>query len=288
MTPSRATQLRAGFGTVWARFASSPYSVLLVTCTFTILLYIFIVPRHYYHSAGNRRALAIAFLCGALVGVSEISTRYRDEQIKAVLSPDGLAYIICNGALSTFALILIFHFQNSVNAFSVFKNNLLTAAIAAGFGATAVMRTRIAVIKTPDNKDVSIGPDIVIHQLLSLVDRRIDRWRSAIRQKIIVEHFGELIALGPPVQASEYLLASLLSFQNLDTEEKKNLSSTIKDNMKPSYSTNLQLAALGFLFLTVVGEENFASVLEKAKAIQGPPPPPVPPSSPSVSPPRTP
>jgi hypothetical protein len=112
----------------------------------------------------------------------------------------------------------------------------------------------------------------------------IDTERSAIRQKIIVDHFNELAALGPPIQASEYLLASLLSFQNLDAEEKKNLANTINDNMKPNYSKNLQLAALGFLFLTVVGEENFASVLEKAKAIQGPPAPPVPPTSGAVPP----
>ena len=103
------------------------------------------------------------------MGATKILSRYRDEQVKAILSPDGLLYVPFNGAISTFALILIFRFENSVPALTVFKGNSLTAAIAAGFGSTAITRTRIAVIKGTDNKDVSIGPDIVINLLLSMM-----------------------------------------------------------------------------------------------------------------------
>lgn len=236
----------------------------------TGLIYICLVPWHYYSDDHNFRALAIAFLSGALVGATEILSRYRDEQVKAILSPDGLLYVLFNGAISTFALILIFRFENSVPALSVFKGNSLTAAIAAGFGSTAIMRTRIAVIKGTDNKDVSIGPDIVINLLLSMIDRRIDRWRAARRQEIIATHFPQLKALGSIDQASQYLMSSLLSFQNLNDSEKQQFSDTVDRNKKSGSDVNVQFQALGFLFLTVVGEENFASALAKAKEIQGP------------------
>jgi hypothetical protein len=254
----------------------------------TALIYIGLVPWHYYSDDHNVRALAIAFLSGALVGATEILSRYRDEQVKAILSPDGLLYVLFNGAVSTFALILIFRFENSVPGLSFFKGNSLTAAIAAGFGSTAIMRTRIAVIKGTDNKDVSIGPDIVINLLLSMIDRRIDRWRAARRQEIIATHFPQLKALGSIDQASQYLMSSLLSFQNLSDSEKQQFSDTVDRNKKGGSDVNVQFQALGFLFLTVVGEENFASALAKAKEIQGPAAPPPVPATPTVAPPAIP
>jgi len=238
---------------------------------FVILLipvYAWLIPSHFYSGGDHVRAIVIAFLCGALVGVTEIASRYRDEQMKAILSPDGLLYVVINGALSSFALVIIFHFQYSVAAFGALKDNPLTAAIAAGFGATAIMRTRLAVIKGSDNKEISIGPDIVISLVLSMIDRRIDRWRANIRQQIVADHFSEIKSLGSIEQASQYLLASLLAFQNLSDTEKQQFTDTLERNKKNISDVNIQFQALGFLFLTAVGEENFESALQKAKAMQ--------------------
>jgi hypothetical protein len=206
------------------------------------------------------------YICGGLVGVTEIASRYRDEQLKAILSPDGLVYVLFNGAISSFALILIFQFRGTP-PFSSFKSTLL-AAIAAGFGATAIMRTRLAVIKGSDNKEISIGPDIVINLLLSMIDRRIDRWRAARRQLIVADHLGTLKALGTVEQTTQYLFAALLAFQNLSEAEKQQFIDTIKANKEKISDVNIQFQAVGFLFLTIVGEENFESALEKAKKIK--------------------
>ncbi|MDQ3172605.1 MAG: hypothetical protein M3Q91_02715 [Acidobacteriota bacterium] len=46
------------------------------------------------------RALVAAFMFGALVGLAEIASRYRDEPLKAVGSPYGLVYLFLNGYLS--------------------------------------------------------------------------------------------------------------------------------------------------------------------------------------------
>jgi len=233
-------------------------------------IYLFLIPWHYYTDQGaiNAQALGLAFLCGALVGLAEIASRYRDEQVKAIISPDGMIYIVFNGAISTLALILIWHFRENP-AFTMLKNNPLSAAIAAGFGATAIMRTRLAVIKGSDNKDVSIGPDIVLSLLLSMIDRRIDRWRSLQRQRIIAQHFDDLKALGSIDDASEYLLGSLISFQNISEADKKAVNDQIQQNKAAKVrDPYIQLTTLGYIFLTVAGEENFVQVLIEAKNLQ--------------------
>jgi hypothetical protein len=249
----------------------SPYFTVVVCLICLVPIYLFLIPWHYYtdHWATNAQALGLAFLCGALVGLTEIASRYRDEQVKAIMSPDGVAYILFNGAISTFALILIWHFQNNP-AFTFLKDNPVGAAIAAGFGATTIMRTRIAVIKGTDNKDVSIGPDIVVSLLLSMIDRRIDRWRSLQRHLMIEQSFNDLRALGSVDDASEYLLASLVSFQNISEADKKAVNDQIQQNKTAKVrDPYIQLTTLGYIFLTIAGEENFHQALKEAKTVQG-------------------
>lgn len=251
-------------------FVAWPYATLLLALVCLAPIYLCLIPHHYYtdNGATNARGLGLAFLCGALVGLTEIASRYRDEQMKAITSPDGMVYILFNGAISTFALILIWHFQDNP-AFTVFRNNPLGAAIGAGFGATAIMRTRLAVIKGSDNKDVSIGPDIVLSLLMTMIDRRIDRWRSLRRQRIIAQYFDELKALGSTDDASEYLLGSLVSFQNIGETDKKEVNAQVQQNKAAKVrDPHIQLTTLGYIFLTVVGEENFDQVLKEAKNLQ--------------------
>jgi hypothetical protein len=247
-----------------------PYFTVALGLICLVPIYLWLIPWHYYTDqwAVNARALGLAFLCGALVGLTEIASRYRDEQVKAITSPDGLVYILFNGAISTFALILVWHFADNP-AFTVLKNNPLGAAIAAGFGATAIMRTRIAVIKGSDNKDVSIGPDIVLSLLMTMIDRRIDRWRSLRRQRIIAQSFSDLRALGSIDDASEYLLGSLVSFQNISETERKEVNDQIERNKTAKVrDPYIKLTTLGYIFLTVVGEENFDQVLKEAINLQ--------------------
>src|SRR6266446_3938723 len=134
---------RNGSPGIWKILFGWPYSTVVFGLLCLIPIYLLLIPHHYYHDhwATNARALGLAFLCGALVGLTEIASRYRDEQVKAITSPDGVVYILFNGAISTFALILVWHFRDNP-AFTALKDNPLAAAIAAGFGATAIMRTR--------------------------------------------------------------------------------------------------------------------------------------------------
>lgn len=241
-----------------------PFFLLVVVLT---ILFFTLIPEHLRPASnpGRVRAILGALLFGALVGMSEIASRYRDEPLKAVISPYGLIYEVLNGYISILALFLIFHFSDKFGP--VAQDNLL-AAITAGFGASVVMRTRIAVIKGADGREVSVGPDYVISIVLQMIDTNIDRWRAVRRQGILSENFERIRQLGEFSSAWRYLLASLLAFQNLDDARKKTLSDTYNDYQAQKLPDDIKRLGLGFLFLTLVGESNFGKVLDCAASLR--------------------
>jgi len=237
-----------------------------------------------------------AFVFGSLTGVTEVGSRYRDEPFKTVVSPYGLIYVVVNGAISLLALLLVLHYKD-LFPFVGDGSDKLKAAIVAGFGATLLMRSKIAVVKSADNKDIAVGPDIVVSMLLKIVDTNIDRLRSVRRQRILRDNFEMLRALGTFKDSFTYLFNSLLAFQNLDDTLKKQVSDTYVSYLalKPEdVPDDIKRLALGFIFLTLVGESNFSSILEGALAIKRTAAastatqPPAPPAGPAASPPGTP
>jgi hypothetical protein len=216
---------------------------------------------------GRWRAALLAFVCGALVGTSEIVTRYRDEPLNALLrSPFGPIYVAVNGYLSFLATLIIARYPGQ---FPSVANDQLLVGVAAGFGASVVMRTRLAVIKGSDNRDISIGPDAVITGLLQMVDKNIDRFRAARRQALVVQLMPPMRTLGDFPTAARYLLASLLAFQNLDENLKTQLNAIVKDYEAQSLPPDIKYMALGFVFLTIVGEKHYQAVLTNALALSG-------------------
>ena len=220
------------------------------------------------------RAAVFASICGALVGVAEIASRYRDEPFNAIRSPYGLVYVILNGTLSFLAFFLIEHYSDSFQALG----DRFLKALAAGFGAGAVMRTRLAILKGEGDKEISVGPDYVITVLLNMFDENIDRARARRRQTIVIDNLPKIRGLGSFKRAADYLLASLLAFQNMSEDEKKLLNEIISNYEDQPLPDDIKYLALGFVFLTLVGESHYGDVLDNAAKIQagqGDNPPPV-------------
>jgi hypothetical protein len=248
------------------KFLASKYLPVGGLVLFFVVVYFVLIPESIRCcDPGRYRAIIAALLFGSLVGASEIASRYRDEPLKAVRSPFGLAYVAINGGLSVLALFFIFHFKSFFGSVS---QDYLTAALAAGFGAAAVMRTRVAVIKGGDGKDVSIGPDYVINVVMGVINTGIDRWRAVRRQEILRANFPKLVQLGDFASAWLYLMTSLLAFQNLDASTQKTLNDTYNDYQAQKYGDDIKRLGLGFLFLTLVGESNFEALLDSAVAIK--------------------
>ena len=249
----------------FADFLKQYYPLLLLALAL-LLLSIMLIPGNILGtSAGRARAVYAAFIFGALVGVAEIASRYRDEPLKAVLSPFGLIYEALNGFLSVLAIFLIFYYEQR---FETVAGDPLLAALTAGFGAAVVMRTRIAVLKSPDGTDIAIGPDQVITTLLQVIDTNIDRWRAVRRQTILRNSFDRLRDLGEFEEAWTYLGASMLAFQNLDDAQRKALNETYNDYKARQQPDDIKRLGVGFIFLTLVGETNFDKVLECAAQIR--------------------
>src|ERR1700722_930687 len=175
----------------------------------------------------SKRAAILAFVFAASVGVSEIISRYRDEPIEACRNPFGLLYIFFNGILGVFALCIVCRYSDKFGFAAGQHAPIFLSALLAGFGSSAVMGTCLMVLKGADNKDVSVGPDIVIKILLQTVDQYVDRARAFDRLQIVSRSLPNLRTLAVKLKdfrtLADYLLTSLLAFQNLDEERKKQL-----------------------------------------------------------------
>ena len=219
----------------------------------------------------SMRGVVWTFIFGASVGASELVSRYRDEPLRAFGTPFGLMYVLLNGMLGVFALFIIFRYPEKFSFPAGQPVPAFLGALLAGFGSLAVMRTRLMVLKSAENKEISIGPDIVIKIFLQMVDQYVDRDRAANRLDIVTVNLGNLKALAARFknfrQVADYLLTSLLAFQNLDEERKKQLQDVFSQYDQQQVPDDIKYLAMGFVFLTLVGENQFEGVL--VKAVQG-------------------
>src|SRR2546421_2418776 len=86
------------------------YGFFFLLVAILVVIFLLLIPGITNSEMNQVRALAAAFLFGALVGLAEIASRYRDEPLKAVKSPYGLVYLFLNGYISLLAFLLIVKF----------------------------------------------------------------------------------------------------------------------------------------------------------------------------------
>lgn len=208
---------------------------------------------------------SLAILFGELVGFSEISTRYRDEPLRAIFNKFGISYLLVNGFLSGCAFALMRAYGDKI--LPDVKDPFLTATIA-GFGAMIVLRSKLFVFRTDDGKEIPIGPDLVITSILRIMDRKIDRWRASRRQQIVFELAKRIAAAARNDPSfddpNNFVLISLASFQNLSTEEKQQITDTTSQlQEKFKDRPNLFKAmVLGFVVLDIAGEDNLSAIMQ--------------------------
>jgi len=204
---------------------------------------------------------AATFLFGALVGFAEILSRYRDEPLLATFTNSGMSYLAINGIISTVAFAILRKYPTQI--FSGLKDDLLLTAVVAGFGAMSVFRSKLFSFKSGDGTEVPIGPAIVLDTILKMIDHKIDRHRATARQTRV---FNSMFEIRDFSGTSDYVEASLNSFQNLSADDKRAISEGIKDlKTTTNWPDSLKCLALGFVFLTVAGDENFDLVVSNVK-----------------------
>jgi hypothetical protein len=203
----------------------------------------------------------LSFVLGALAGLSELISRYRDEPFSAAANIYGGGYLTLNGVLAAAAYGLLARYPKQILA--PLSGDPIMMALTAGFGAMAIFRSKLFIFKAEDGKEYPIGPSIVMETFLGLLDRKIDRRRAAARQRRV---FDSLKDVGHFKDVADYLEASLLSFQNLTQQEKSDIAAVIRQyKEQTAWPEALRIMAVGFAFLTIAGEENFDEVIEGLK-----------------------
>src|SRR5262249_14743193 len=134
----------------------------------------------------TRIAWAFAsFVFGAIVGLSEILSRYRDEPLLAAGHLSGSTYVCMNGVISFFAFVVLRKYSQQI--FPALKDDYFFTAVVAGFGAMAAFRSKFFTFHSADGKDYPIGPAIVLDTILKTIDSKIDRRRATERQEQVFE-----------------------------------------------------------------------------------------------------
>ncbi|MCC7175597.1 MAG: hypothetical protein IT159_10405 [Bryobacterales bacterium] len=197
---------------------------------------------------------ALVAALGALVGLAELVSRYRDAPAGAVRTTPGVVYVLLNVAASAAALALV-----RVNSwtFGATGGSLRWTQVAvAGIGAMALFRTSLFTIRAGD-RDIGVGPGSFLQIFRDAADRAVDRVRASDRSLRV----DNLMTGVDYTKAREGLIPYCLALmQNVPDEDQQKMIHAVEllDNepVEPGIKTRI----LGLHLMNVVGGD----VLEAA------------------------
>jgi hypothetical protein len=189
---------------------------------------------------------------GAMVGIGELVSRYRDEPGRIFRALAAWLYLGLNvgGAAIGMGLALAFDWRFGVATTSGDTALRWTRILVAGTAAMALLRSSLFTVRI-GSQDVGIGPSSFLQSLLMATDRAVDRVRAADRNRIT----GELLAGISFAKACDVLPAHCLGLmQNLSKEEQEALGRQIAALKSAAGTDAAKSMLLGLALLNVVGE----------------------------------
>lgn len=207
----------------------------------------------------------IAFGLGIILGMVELMARYRDEPLSLFGSVYTWTYMLFNGLLASLSLFLIIklNLDFTPEGATSTDSQIIYNIMMAGFGGAAFFRSSVMQTRSGD-KDVSVGPGLVIDIALSILDRAVDRYRAEQRSNRIsqiikgysVRQVGQIIT--PYCIA---LMQNLSASERSDIEAKAAAALEAEDDMLASdESSDVKAAVLALQIANLVGFD----VLDKA------------------------
>jgi hypothetical protein len=195
-------------------------------------------------------------LIGALVGIGELVSRYRDAPVKALLTWSAGLYVAVNLASSVVALALIRAFDWGFGQTGDARE--MTQVLVAGFGALALFRSSLFLVRVGD-QDVGVGPSSFLQILLAAADRDVDRQRARARAQL-VGNVMQGVEFGKAIVALPTFCLTLM--QNVPADVQEDLGSEIKELATTDMNEDVKTLNLGLRLMNVVGP----NVLEVAVA----------------------
>lgn len=193
----------------------------------------------------------VVFLLGALVGVTELLSRYKDAHRATFKSLSSLFYIFMNGLAAYLALFLMYTFNwAECSAGGCIPSETVQHVLMAGFGGMAVLRASVMTL-TIQGSEVGIGPAAIIQIFLKVADRGTDRARASVRADAILKLMG-------PVsfdKSSTTLPTTCFALmQNVSAEEQALVSGQVVALQNDDMPSEVKSYLLGLALLPIVGE----------------------------------
>ena len=213
----------------------------------------------------NYWPIVTASALSALLAISELVTRYRDDPTAAVLSTPAVVYVAVNVAAALGALYLIHVFGLSFGAKGTARE--VTQVLVAGLGSAALFRTSLFNVSVGD-EIIGIGPSAILSIILAAADRAVDRQRAVIRA-VRAEELMKGISFSK--NADELLAYCVATLQNVAPSEAKAIENRISDlqnSKNDNISDTIKSYILGLDLLTLVGDQVLEQATVQIKAMQ--------------------
>jgi len=198
----------------------------------------------------------VAALLGALVGGTELISRYRDAPQSALLSRPAWVYMFLNVAASALALALARTYGWTFGATG--PSQRWTQVFLAGIGAMALFRTSLFTVRAAD-KDLNVGPGLFLQTLRDAADREVDRARAHARNIAVAQLMQGVDFAKASVILVPYCLALM---QNVSDTEQQELLSAGKTLAGDPMDSAIKGRILGLQLMKVVGPVVLAAAVE--------------------------
>jgi hypothetical protein len=200
---------------------------------------------------------------GALVGIVELVSRYRDDPVRALSQLPAVMYIAFNIGASILALYLILEIKPE---WLVGKDGDLNKVTPAGWilivfvaGTAALAFFRSSLFRTKiDEVSVPVGPALILDSLLGALDRAVDRSIATPRSEAIKRIMDEVDFDKAQEALSSYCIALM---QNLPPDESRRLANRLNEIRASTTPKEIKVLNLGLALLNTFGED----VLDKAR-----------------------
>ncbi len=225
----------------------------------------------------------IVAIVGGLLGMCELLSRYRDEPWRAIYNIPAIVYVLINAVAATLALWLLNVLEPRFGLDPVKDADKLrlTWILVGGLGAMAFFRSSFFIFRVGD-KDVPLGPSLIMQVLLDVTDRAVDRGRAAPRGMFVSDIMNGIDYDKASLALPAYCFALM---QNVTQQEQSTIGQQVNALKSSTMIPEIKIYLLGLVLLNIVGEEvlkeavkNLRAHLAIGSAVPAPlpaPPPPV-------------
>jgi len=185
---------------------------------------------------------------GALVGLAELLTRYRDAPSTLWSVPSAWFYVAINALASAAALLAIRVFGWSFGGTTP-EISQAYQILVAGFGSAALFRSALFLVKV-GGSNVAVGPSLILSGLLEAADRGVDRVRAKKRAEGVANIMADVSFEKSRIALPTYCLALL---QNVPPAEQLALRNSVEALSSADILDEQKSLTLGLTLLNIGG-----------------------------------